>query len=307
MLDLFHINSTPRYNEQYFVGSNTSGQYTYPTWQKPRGVNWVYILIVGGGGSGGTCTAATSSAGGGGGGSGGQASVLIASSRLPETLFLALGPGGLGPSAATTSGAAGSTSYVMVSDYSDVSVSGWGIIAQASGGAGGIANSSTAAAGGAASITQGMQRLYITGTALTGHTGGQGNIAVLPPTTGLMVTGGTGGGPGGSVAGPGGQFSVVTQAFPGPYFPPTAMFAPAAVVGIPAGDGGSGPILPFKLMNYGGLGGGGASATSGGLAGAGGEGSPGCGGGGSGGATLVNSTIRKAGNGGPGFCYILSW
>lgn len=143
-----------------------------------------------------------------------------------------------------------------------------------------------------------------------GQTGTAGGSSILAagaltlPTSGLVVTGGTGGAGIGSGAGnAGGSFVVPANTV----FPTHT----GGVAGTSSGNGGNGSNgyqpIPKLLYFYGGTGGGSggtAAVTNGGT---GGSGSYGCGGGGGGGCAGVGATRGNGGRGGDGICILTYW
>ena len=320
MLDFNHVLSTPGYDFQQFVGTSSAtigtgaGGQQLQTWRKPRGVNWVYIIGVGGGGSGsvGGRSAATGG-GGGGGGSGGQTNLLIPASMIPDVLYILAGQGGISGTTVALAGTAGTPTYVLIEPDTTLTVN--MTLLLANGGAAGGAEATGGSPGGAGGTLATIAGMPLAGRGtfnfFVGQTGGTGGtragvapIAIALPTTGILVSGGQGGGAAPATAGAG--FAAVTGALGQDFFIPIP--AGVAAVGVnPATAGSPGFISKNFLMNYGGSGGGGSSATTGGNAGAGGDAAPGCGGGGAGASNTTNATVAPAGAGGPGFVYIISW
>jgi hypothetical protein len=316
MLDFNHVMATPGADIQYFVNPITTTLREWKTWQKPRGVKWIYMLGVGGGGSGGSGAAVAGTGGSGaGGGSGSQTMVMIPAMFVPDTLYVQCGQGGLGPTTSAVSNVAGLPTYVAIEPgtantanmtllSANPGTNGTAAAAAISGGlAGNQANSATLA-----QMPLAGRGIY---NFLAGQIGIGGSANTAPgtantlPTTGLIVTGGAGGGGcNGATAFAGGGITGVGLGTGLDFFP-TLAGGIAATGSTPAGAGGNYIARNF-LMNYGGAGGGGATTTLGGIAGAGAPGAPGCGGGGGGGANSTNTTV-KGGDGGSGFVYIISW
>jgi hypothetical protein len=316
MIDFSHIASTPGYDVQYFVGGVNTTLVQWQTWRKPRGAKMIYMLGVGGGASGGAGFTGTTAAGGGsGGGSGGQSTVIIPAAFVPDTLYIQCGAGGIGPATSAALSVVGLPTYVAIEP--DTTLTAIMTVLFANPGANGTAGASATAGGTAttaataATIAQmplagrGFYTLLAgqIGTAGGAGTGTTAGIIQTLPTTGLMVSGGTGGGASGTTGNFGGTFANVGL---GQDIFPTIFGGNSAVTSTPA-TGGANYIARNFLMNYGGTGGGGATTTTGGIAGPGSDGAPGCGGGGGAGATTQNATLSKAGNGGPGFVYIITW
>lgn len=298
MLNLYNAPST-----QIIYGKNSTVDWV--AWHKPPDKKMVHILLVGKGGNGGTGAVGANSnaAGGGGGGSGSQTRLIMPLDLLPNILYFSLA--GLVPSANTNS-------FVCI-DPIMVAINTLMIASQ--GGNGGNAAAAVAGAGGTAgaiATAANMPLGWNFATALAGQAGIIGGVAVAGanlalPLTGLLVTGGTGGGGlpaaatagtvGGSIAGAG-------------VFPTNPAQAGAGVATTPPLNGGGG-FNPIKnlVFNYGGTGSGSThgSATGAGLVQApGGNGLYGCGGGGSGGA-LTGSVAGSGGLGGISFAVITCW
>lgn len=299
-------------NQLWFTGNTTTDGGRWVSWDKPSGfsVLSIFLLASGGGGGTGVIGAAGAAAGGGGGGSGCQTTVLIPMYLVPSKLYLSIGIGSTldgvpsyvsaapdatslndiiclanagskgGNASGATPGAAGATGSAATASVMPL---GWGHVQQALAGQAGIIGS----AGTAASLTQ--------------------------PTTGLRVTGATGGS-GVPAAGAGAAGGQITT-------PRTAGTKPTTVFPLrPSGSGGSATTTPPSngqngiviyspgLWFYGGTSGGAthATATGAGLVQAsGGKGSYGCGGAGMSGA-LTGSTPGTQASGGSGLC-ILTW
>lgn len=321
MLDFNNILATPGADIQYFQGPATTTLVQWQTWRKPRGARWIHLLGVGGGGGGGAgINTITTSGSGAGGSSGGQTSVMIPAMFVPDTLYIQAGRGGAGATTSGGLGTAGIITYVCIAPYTTIAPA--GTLLLATGGTAGTVAATLDTGGGApaavsAATIAGMclagRGFFILLAGQVGAIGSaQGNpsVSITPPTTGLMVTGGAGGG--GSFAGAGtagGSIPAFNFSFPtigSEFLPLPISGGTAAVTSTPAGPAGGGFISRNLLFNFGGAGGGGATTTAGGLASAGGDGAPGCGGGGGGGMTTTNSTIARGGNGGPGFVYIIT-
>ena len=303
---LFDLNHVPGPNGAaqvyYFSGlGQTLGLLT--PWPKPRGKSMIDILLVGPGGNGGAGAigANSTAAGGGGGGSGGQTRLTMPLHLLPDTLYLSVMPGG-----------SSTTSRVSISPTTTANDQ---LMVANAGGNGGNAAGATAGAAGAAGAIATVANMplgWAFATVLAGQAGIIGGTTVAGgaltlPLTGLLVTGGTGGGglPAAATTGTNGGSITPAGSFLGlfPGLGPTVATTPAG-----SGNGGFRPI-PNMPYGYGGTGGGSThgSATGAGLVqSSGGNGAPGCGGGGSGGA-LTGSTAGVVGQGGPAFCIITVW
>lgn len=309
MLDFNNILSTPGIDVQYFCFPGTSTE--WKTWKKPRGVKNVYMIGVGGGASGATQGTA---AGGGGGGSGAQSNVWLPAMFVPDTLYIQCGLGGIQPVPAvdSTYSIAGGTTYVCIEP--DTTPTPNMTLLLANGGQAGTTTISNPSAGGIVATIAGMplagRGYYSFFAGQIGSGGGVGlgssGASVPFPLTGLMVTGGSGGGGAQSTAG---AISAPINTAGSRFFLPSVFGGVPGLTGsTPATSGIAGYTLPNFLMNYGGTGGGGGGngSTTGGAPGDGGNGAPGAGGGGAGGNGGVGSPA-KPGNGGDGFVLILSW
>ena len=273
----------------------------------PPGVTMLQIFCAGSGGDGGdgVVGAASTAAGGGGGGSAGQTTVIIPAAMLPKKLFISVAGG---------TGATGFASQVAIWPEN---VANYRVAFANGGSAGGNASGATAGAAGPAGgvATAANMPLGMAGTTtlLAGQVGIIGGTTVAGaaltlPITGLLITGGTGGGglPAAATAGTnGGAFTV-----PGIFFPPQIGGIGAAAATTPGGNGSNG-VNGFNGLSYfyGGSGGGsshGTALTTGLVGGIGGAGGWGCGGGGGGGA-LTGSTLGTGGRGGDGVVIITAW
>jgi hypothetical protein len=142
-----------------------------------------------------------------------------------------------------------------------------------------------------------------------GQSGSGGGLAQGPglflniPTSGIMVTGGTGGGGTdftGSAQYSGGKIFGVGLLGTFPDLPGGIAGDAAPVIGGPGTNG----FMVKPFMFYGGTGSGGDDFDTGRGSQPGGNGAPGCGGGGSG---AGNTFVGRPGDGGDGFVYIISW
>ena len=310
MLDLSHIpagfNST---DVQVFTGLGTAAGECWQTWQKPRGKKMIDILLIGKGGNGGNGAIGSNSnaAGGGGGGSGSQTRLIMPLHLLPDVLYLSLA----GQSATTTLASYISIAPRLAAGAGAPTANDTLMIANG-GGNGGNASGATAGAVGAAgaiATAATMPLGWMFALALAGQAGIIGGVAVSGanlslPVTGLLVTGGTGGGglPGSGATGTNG--GNITGAG---VFPSIIGGQGSATATLPAESGRPGfrpiPNLPYFLGGTGGASTHG-TATGGGLVqSSGGNGQPGCGGGASGGA-LTGSAAGVVGQGGPAICII---
>lgn len=300
MLDFSHLASSSGADVQVFSGVPSSGN-TAAVWLKPRGVSMVYIFVVGSGGDGGNGAvgAASTAAGGGGGGSGAQSTLVIPSVFIPDVLFVRAPLFG------------GSTVSVVNAAY----VANNTLVSSTTGGTGGAASGGTAGgAGGAGTIATiaamplaGMGRYnFLAGQAGVAGSGTSAGNFISLPTTGLVVTGGAGGGGIGGFD-PGSDGGGINGVGRFPYMP-GGIGQQATTT--PAGDGNPGiQAIQGLTFFYGGTGGGstGPGAIGAGLvAGNGGNGAAGCGGGGGGGG-FTGSTQGLGGRGGPGLVIIIAW
>lgn len=307
MLDLFHLPPGTVADVQIFGPNAAVAGVGWSTWRKPRGVTMCTIFGFGSGGGGGNGVVGANStaAGGGGGGSGGQTYLTIPAALVPDVLFISVGMG---------LNAAGVASRVAINPDTTANNCLW--IANG-GGVGGNGAGATAGAAGSAGAVATIATMPLAGLGTYSLLAGQAGIiggttvagaALTIPTTGLVITGGTGGGglPAAATNGKdGGAFTVAGV------FPPQPAGLGATAATTPGGDGSNGFAMAFRGLgyNYGGTGGGTShgSATGAGLVGGkGGAAGPGCGGGGGGGA-LTGSTQGTGGRGGDGSVVILAW
>lgn len=266
------------------------------------------MLCIASGGNGGTGAigANSTAAGGGGGGSGSQSTLVIPVMFLPDVLYVSCAMAGAGGRAvvAQTPNNVGNSNILS---------------AASAGGSGGNASGATAGAAGAAGGLPAVSSHSLSGIGIFSFIAGQAGIiggttvagaALTLPTTGLIVTGGTGGGglPAAAATGTnGGSFTV--PAAPTIFVPQPGGVGPSVATN-PADPGAHGfQGLNGLLYSYGGAGSSSThgTATGGGLVqAAGGNGGPGSGGGGMGGA-LTGSTAAVASLGGEAFCAIICW
>lgn len=317
MLDFNHVLATPGVDVQSFFGtSDASGQTAtnitdWRIWTKPRGIKWVYMIGVGGGasGAGGTFTGASAaSTGAAGGGSGAQSIVLIPAMFVPDILYVQTGLGGRQGTAITSALASvnGTATYVAIEPTLTTTGVPQLFMLVANGAAGTTAGTATAMNGNFPLAGRGWSNNFAgqNGGAAGGTQTGAGGAITLP-TTGLMVTGGAGSGGKDVTAAPGGAGGAITGVgFLGTL--PTHAGGVTATAALNGGNGINGRMVT-PYMFYGGSGGGSgafAATGTGSTGSSGGNGGPGCGGGASG---PGYSTTGRAGNGGDGFVYIISW
>lgn len=306
--DFGHLPSNTKADIQVFAANSKVANEGWSTWSKPRGVSMVQIFALAGGGGGGNAVAgaASTAAGGGGGATGGQTTVVIPAIHLPDLLYLSIGVGG----AATLSGV---STRVSISPDNTTNNS---ICLVNNGNAGGNAVGATAGAAGSAGGASALSTGPLSGlgflTSLAGQNGIIGGTtvpgaALSLPTTGLVITGGAGGGglPAANTAGSAGGGITGAGVFP------TAAGGAGGTTAPTAGSDGSAGMRPLgKLLYfYGGTGGGSSGLTvtpTGSNGGNGGNGAIGCGGGGGGGA-FTASTAGVGGRGGDGIVVIVAW
>ena len=311
MLDVFDIPTKSKANTKIYFGGVATGP---QVWQKPRGASMIRIFAVGGGGGGGAgapAGAESTSAGGGGGGSSAQGSITYPAWAIPDRLFVQPGNGGLAGTAGVGGTGTASSVYINVISTTAQDL----LISVNNGAGGGVGSGATAGAAGGSGASAGASNAPLCGLALAPvfiSTSGQVGIiggttiagaALTLPTTGLVVTGGTGGGGIGAAASTGFAGGLFTT--PGYPFPPQAGGIAGGTTTSSGGRGSNGFQVPGLLYFYGGTGGA-SSGGAGGSGGDGGAGSYGCGGGG-GGGTFTGGTQSKGGAGGPGLVIITSW
>lgn len=305
MLDVSHI-PTPNGSGEIFTfiaGGRGVGGAQYVPWFKPRGKSMINIVAVGSGGDGGNglIGSASLAGGGGGGGSGTVVRLTMPLHLLPDVLYL-------------WNGTSGGTADAMVSISTTNTAANTLVRAPAGGNGGnGTATPAGGAAGaaGAAATAATMPLGWAFATQVAGQAGIIGGAAVAAgalaiPTTGLIVTGGTGGGglpaaagtAGGAITGSGEIPSIAG-----------GVGGSAATTPPTPGSRGFNPFRGDLLFGLGGTGGGsthGAASGAGLVQASGGNGAPGCGGGGSG-AALTGSAAGVPGKGGPAFYIITCW
>lgn len=333
MLDFKDIVQQPNVDIKYYQAATNTGtsSWSQHRWQKPRGVSWIYMLVVGGGGPGGYGLNQNSGTvyGGGGGSSGGMNVVMLPAPLVPDTLSVYCGYGG--SSNLANNGMPTFISLSITPSITEVNYS----FAYAPGGNTGNYGASLGT-GGAAPAAATIANCCLAGRgfyafyagAAGGNGGSTGAGSSVAMSTGLLVTGGAGGGAGASIvttgqsAGNGGGISSLGMPFGRTVYPNQtatipggtgATYSSSTGLRTPATAASSflSAALPI-LMNYGGTGGGGGSLDGFGdnllAPSPGGNGAPGCGGGGGGGAsTLFSTALQSGGAGGPGFAYIISF
>ena len=303
---------SPRFVSQSTAGG-TQNKDEY-VWEKPKGISFVYGLVIGpgsGGGGGGTL------GGGGGGASGATLQFLQPASLVPDRLLILVAKGGLGGAAGAIGGypAGEHGIYYESSRYTGIDVgsnrknyakanqlhtgtqsgrNGTGAAA----GAGAVAPSTAFCPG--AGI-QGVSSY----TLLAGATGSAGGLTTAGTATagfalvGLPVLGGAGGGgrSGGAKAGG----SVTT--FESLTWTTQTIWNQSLPGGAATGASGSNGFTSFDPMFFS-LPGAGGGANDAGVGGRGGDGGIGCGGGGGG---AGSTTGGAGGNGGDGLVVLVCW
>lgn len=310
-MNAFGLPGSPNLDVQTFFGTAEAFGVQWQTWRKPVNKSMCNIFIVGPGGDGGNgVVGANSNAGGGAGGaSGAQLIFNVPLALLPDVLYLSM-------TAGSTTGVDSKPAIIAfqqdtTANHCFAYVKSGGKGANGSGGSGG-AQSSGASVSTAAEMPLGFPFLA---SNLAGRDGLAGGGAVSAgaytiPVTGTRVTGGTGGGglPAAAAAGTnGGSYTAITAPS---LYPLQKGGTGSATAIVPADNGSNGYIV--KQLGFFGYGGTGAAsthgtATGGGLVGGnGGNGGPGCGGGGGGGA-LTGSSQGLGGKGGPSMAIITCW
>ena len=308
MLDYSHLIDNPNVNTQVFSGG-LSSSLRYVTWSKPRGVAWIYMLVIGGGGAGGgSANSVSASFGGGGGGSGAMTSLMIPAMYVPDVLYVSAANMAQ-PTTIGTTGSAGVASIIM----SEPPVTGQLAPGQLiflnanGGGGGGGGNNISGGTAGAAGTTTALsgQQLASKGRYLaqTGNAGVNG----VSTSVGYGLANPTQGGGGGGKAG-------AAPVAPAVLNPPTGLLGQEMFPSLfnnsldSNGSGGAGQLPKNFLVFTPGIGGIGTNTTTVTPATWGGNGGIGCGGGGAGGADVSLGQVNpRGGFGGPGLVLIASW
>ena len=254
MLDVFHtpLPSTGYFFEFYGGGSTR-------TWQKPRGISWVRMMLIGGGGGGGN--GGTDSVTGGGGGSSSNYTTWFGPAAVvPDSLLLNIGLGG----ALQTNGTA--TTVVLERAIS----AGYTLLTASPGLAGGIGTAGTAP------TVNSTTPFGNSGTFLS-VAGAPGSLTAVPASGTTFLSGGAGGG---------------AASVPGTAVTANYGYTVSAGAANRPGNGGFFTLTPV-MVGLGGSGGGGGTTT--GFAG--GQGGLGCGGGGGGAASTVGGDGGRGGDG----------
>jgi hypothetical protein len=301
MLDFSHVGVQ---NQQTFTATAANH---WQSWNKPRGITLIHFFVLGGGGGGAGGRTPLDSGNGSGGTSAGQSSFIFPAWCIPDTLYILVGTGGAG-GVASGAGANGTASFVAIYPLTTANY----ILCQAQGSTGGLTNGNAptppSAVGIASSPLAGLgfpawghaaTTVSLSGQAGSTSTARTAGTTLNLPTTGLVVTGGSGAGGNPQTAGNagvrGGNFSAISES--GPFRENNG-----GVLNGGAGSNGFKPI-PDLMYNYGGTGGGSGARNAGTTGGPGGPGHYGCGGGGGGGA---QGTPAAGGNGGDGLV-IVTW
>ena len=205
--DFFHLPPSQKSDVQVFSPTAYATNVQWQTWEKPRGVSFVHIVAVSGGcGGGAGAVGAVSTAAGGGGGASGQSVVMwVPAWMLPDRLYISVGHGGAGGVA----GAGGLGGYTYIAVHPDSSVVQHLLVMCGVGTGGGAGSGATAGTAGAvassiavgSALLSGLGAPALASTNLSpagqpgvaGGATGAGNALTLP-TTGIFLTGGTGGG-----------------------------------------------------------------------------------------------------------------
>lgn len=184
---------------QLFVGqvSTVTADFTRATFDIPPTSKMIFILCVGGGGGGSNGTANVNT--GAGGGSGSMSTFYGPTYCLPGTLYLRIGAGGKGSQTGSTTTRKGGVSSVLLNPTASVEHT----LIYANGGNAPAAGSGTGGTAGAAATIANMAAATLgQWTAIIGQAGtNAGANDVTFGSTGIVVTGGTGAGSGGSNAG----------------------------------------------------------------------------------------------------------
>lgn len=286
----------------------------FATWEKPRGKSMAYMLCIGagGGGGGGFVGAVAAAGGGGGGGSGAQASLLVPVTALPDILYVGVGLGGAGGGGGSpgANGVRGVNTMISINPDTIAQTFILRATCSASVGVAGsaIAGGSAGTGGGMPTVSQDLLAGLGKYTFFIGQNGTAGGFnttaptAVVYPTTGLIVSGGAGGGGIQTAA------STAGADVTGAGVIPTSLGGAGGTTGVNGADGSHGLGFLSQLRIFTGGAGGGSGdpvpvISNGGNGGAGGFG---CGGGG-GGSAVTLTTAGTGGRGGDGIAIIICW
>lgn len=296
MIDVLHLPKPQNGYIDYFPGFSATDGGQWEIWEKPRGISFIKIITIGGGGAG--AGGSGLNAGGGGGSSGGQSTLMIPATFLPDRLYISAGAGGSGGAGATGNtggaGTTGSGSYVSIAPSNAAIYT----LCYANGGNPGVGGAQGAAPG-VATIATALQAGQGNFSAFNGQAGGFRGItttvgaSITYPVTGILISGGAGGGGSASAGG------VITA--PASQTATYSIFQTATAAS-GATDGSAGVENFSLLLSSGGGGGGGGVLATGGAGGKGGFGS-----GGGGGGCGSTGTGGAGGAGGPGLVIISCW
>jgi hypothetical protein len=311
-MDNFGLPISPQFERQIYRGfyGSSGGGTSFQVYNVPQGKSMLHIFMLGAGGGGGSGVVGANStaAGGGGGGSGGQTIIEMPIALLPPRLYVAVAAGktagGLASYVTTQPQIATANHIVGIANGGSGGGAAAGATAGGAGGGGSAATNATMPIGWA------FSKLVLAGQA--GIIGGTtiASAALTHPTTGLHVTGGTGGA---------GLPAAATNGTNGGAI--TAIAEPSNFKGLPTNTGPTSATTPatngnsgyqYKDNGFYYIGGTGASSTHGSATGAGlvqgsgGDGGIGCGGGGMGGA-LTGSTAGVLSRGGDGIVIITAY
>jgi hypothetical protein len=307
MLDLGHLPRSqlmPQWDVIYAAQSAGTTTDSWQTWSKPRGVSFVYGLILAAGGGGGRPNTGNV-VGAGGGGAGSVNTFMLPAYYLPDTLYVRPGKGGAGGASTNADGTIGDTSYLCTQPNINTESLLW----SSAGGGPGLA-AQTGGAAGAVGVFSNQLTFAVTSTISphAGTNGGNAGSAGAQFTWGVAsrppIGGGAGGGGGNAANNAGGAQNITGGAGVAPF---------GNISGVSATSGGAGHGFNRRLeqlgpralygMGFAFTGGVGGGASNGGTGGNGGHGAYGCGGGGGGGG----ATTGNGGNGGDGLIILLAW
>jgi hypothetical protein len=279
-------------------------------WNKPKGINFIYGLLIGagsGGGGGFSFGVGTAGGGGGGGTPGAILQFLQPAYLVPDTLYVTVAKGGLGGTAGNTGGfpnvtglfygnmgnqAAASRTYYAFPNNAQASLQSGRNGTSTAGGNGGtvIAATGTTLMPGIVGFSN-----FIQPTPLTGFNGGFASAGTNATYVGRVAGGAGGGGVSSSIAYAGGNVIA-------PSTSANSIWNQNLSGGANTGVSGSNGVTLFNptFFSLPGAGGGGILSGTGGR---GGDGGIGCGGGGGGAGT----TGGAGGNGGDGFIMLVCW
>ena len=280
-------------------------------WDKPKGINFVYGLLIGagsGGGGGFSIGAGTAGGGGGGGTPGATIQFLQLAYLMPDTLYVSVAAGGLGGAADANGGfpnitglfygsmgsqAATTRVYYIYPNNQQATTQSGRSGSASTGGAGGttLTVASTTAMPGIVGFSNFVQATSPNG----GQNGGFGAGGNNAPFLGRPQGGAGGGGVSSSLSYAGGNVL-------GPTTSVNSVWSRNLLGGASAGVNGENGITLFEPTFFSLPGAGGAGNVSG-TGGAGGKGGIGCGGGGGG----AGITGGRGGDGGDGFIMLVCW